>query len=181
MTAPNEQAFLLKLCGLAFAYPNEALIPTLQEVAKNIINKKTAVKMLIAAFEQEELEVVQGEYTRLFINGYPHTPCAPYESVYREKRMLGKASGEVQACYREWGMTVDVALSDHLATELEFLSFLTSAKCEPAIAEEAVEATELFMIGHIATWVPQFINDLQNSAKLKAYRQLAALLKDILP
>ena len=180
MTAPSEQAFLLKLLGLAFAYPNEALLSTLRDVAKNIGRNNVAVKKLIAAFEQDELEIVQGEYTRLFINGYPKTPCPPYESVYREQRMLGNASLEVQESYMEWGMTVDTPLSDHLATELEFLSFLASAESEPSIAEEAVEATQHFMTAHIDRWVPQFSNDLQKSATLDVYKQLAALLTEAL-
>ena len=83
---------------------------------------------LVAAFEREETDALQAEYTRLFLNGYPRTICPPYESVCLEQRMHG-----------EWEMKVEPGLIDHLATELEFLAFLASA--ESLDGDMSTEAT----------------------------------------
>ena len=94
---------------------------------------------LVAAFEREETDALQAEYTRLFLNGYPRTICPPYESVYLEQRMHGEAAVAVAAAYAEWEMKVEPGLIDHLATELEFLAFLASA--ESLDGDMSTEAT----------------------------------------
>ena len=35
------------------------------------------------------LEEWQGEHTRLFVTGYPHTPCPPFASAWLDGRMQG--------------------------------------------------------------------------------------------
>ena len=175
-----QQAFVFRFLSLAFAYPNEAFLPELKRTANKIRINASAFDELIALFEKEEDEVLQAEYTRLFINGYPHTPCPPYESVYLEKRMLGQASLDVQAFYQEWQMRVETGLTDHIATEFEFLSFLASAQSIKNIAMSAVDASDRFFKEHLCRWVPQFAADLQLSALIDAYKLLGSLVDDSL-
>lgn len=127
---------------------------------------------IIDLLEKEPVVKLQADYTRLFITGYPRTPCPPYESVYREKQLLGKSNQEVQTIYREWGMSVDARLADHLATEFEFLAFLSSSTALPEIADKAQEAARSFTRDHLQKWVPQFAADLQNNAGLEGYKAL---------
>ena len=126
--------------------------------------------VLVAAFEREEAEPLQAEYTRLFLNGYPRSVCPPYESVYLEQRMHG-----------EWEMKVEPGLIDHLATELEFLAFLASAESlDGDMSTEARKASDEFLQTHLRRWTPRFIADLKAGAKLDCYRMLGELMENVL-
>jgi TorA maturation chaperone TorD len=181
MTTPLQKALEFKFLSHCLAYPNEAFIPALIETANAIETNQEKRQALIKAFELEDSETLQAEYTRLFINGYPHTVCPPYESVYLEKRMHGEAAIAVAAAYNEWEMTVEPGLIDHLSTELEFLAFLASAESlETDVSKEAQEASERFLHDHLHRWVPQFITDLKEGATLGAYLKLGKLMEAVL-
>lgn len=90
MTTPLQKAYRYKFLSQCLAYPNAAFIPALDEVLEKIDADRDPLQTLVAAFERENAESLQAEYTRLFLNGYPHTICPPYESVYLEKRMHAK-------------------------------------------------------------------------------------------
>lgn len=72
------------------------------------------------------LEELQIEYTRLFINGIPHTAAPPYGSVYLDRTLRGRYSDEILAFYRSLGYSFAKQddLPDHIVYQLEFLSFL---------------------------------------------------------
>jgi len=180
MSSLENQARIFRFFSLAFAYPNQAFLPELKKALGAIAGLKIELEALPPAFEKETMERLQAEYTRLFINGYPTTPCAPYESVYREKRMLGKASMEVQAMYQEWGMSAQTSLTDHLATEFEFMAFLCSAATLEDMAADAKTALQVFLSEHIEKWIPKFSNDLQENAKVEAYKLLGQILEKMI-
>ncbi|TNJ39307.1 molecular chaperone TorD family protein [Chlorobaculum thiosulfatiphilum] len=181
MTTPLQKAHRFKFLSQCLAFPNEAFIPALNEALGKIDANRDELLALVAAFEREETEPLQAEYTRLFLNGYPRTVCPPYESVYLEKRMHGDAAVAVAAAYAEWEMSVEPGLIDHLATELEFLAFLASAESlDNAISADARKASERFTQQHMSRWTPQFTADLQAGAKLDAYRMLAELMESTL-
>ena len=177
----DSPLFVFKFLSLAFAYPNQAFLPELKRTADKISGNPAPYYALIAAFEKEDQEILQAEYTRLFINGYPHTPCPPYESVYLEKRMLGESSINVQAIYREWEITVEAGLTDHIATEFEFLSFLASASSLKPVTKAAIDASEHFLKEHLYRWLPIFTIDLKSASHLQVYKQLATLLEHAFP
>ncbi|MWV54215.1 cytoplasmic chaperone TorD family protein [Chlorobium phaeovibrioides] len=180
MNDPQQRALHFRFFSRAFAYPNEAFMPELRKCATELTDTPEIFMALIGAFEQEETEQLQGEYTQLFLNGYPTTPCVPYESVYLEKRMLGESSIGVQAAYSEWEMTVAPGLIDHIATEFEFLAFLASAESmEGSLAKDARTARETFMKEHLCRWMPRLAADMAKSARMEPYRILAAALKTI--
>lgn len=181
MTSPLQKALHLSFLSRCFAYPNEAFTPALAEALEKIETNRKELQALISAFEQERPEALQAEYTSLFLNGYPHTICPPYESVYLEKRMHGEAAVRVTAAYTEWKITVEPGLIDHIATELEFLAFLASAESlDNAMSKEARKAFETFMHQHLCRWVPQFSTDLKTGATLEPYRQLGTLMTSLL-
>ncbi|HHE31124.1 MAG TPA: cytoplasmic chaperone TorD family protein [Chlorobaculum parvum] len=178
MNSPLQKSLLFKFLSKCLAYPNEAFLPALVEVSDEIEAGKDERQALIRAFELEEQEPLQAEYTRLFINGYPHTVCPPYEAIYCEKRMHGESTVAVSAAYQEWEMTVDPGLIDHLSTELEFLAFLASAESlENAVATDARKAAERFTREHLCRWLPQFIEELKGGAKMECYRKLGELME----
>lgn len=176
-----QKALVFKFLSRCLAYPNQAFIPTLVEVSEQIETGKEERQALIRAFEFEEQEPLQGEYTRLFLNGYPHTVCPPYESIYLEKRMHGDAAVAVQKAYSEWEVSVDPGLIDHLSTELEFLAFLASAESlDNEVSTDAKKAAEQFIKRHICRWAPQFTEDLKEGAKMGCYRMLGEMMKEVL-
>lgn len=181
MTTPLQKALLCKFLSRCLAYPNEAFIPALREALEKIDTHHDELLALVAAFEREDAEQLQAEYTRLFLNGYPRTICPPYESVYLEQRMHGEAAVAVAAAYAEWEMSVEPGLIDHLATELEFLAFLASAESlENAVSEEARKAAERFTQQHLTRWTPQFVADLKAGATMDVYRMLGEVMETVL-
>lgn len=181
MTTPLQKALRYKFLSRCLAYPNEAFIPALREAMEKIDANRDELRDLVAAFEREDVETLQAEYTRLFLNGYPRTICPPYESVYLEQRMHGEAAVAVAAAYAEWEMSVEPCLIDHLATELEFLAFLASAESlENELSEEARKASDAFMQQHFRRWTPQFVADLKAGATMDAYRMLGEVMETVL-
>ncbi|KZK74842.1 MAG: cytoplasmic chaperone TorD family protein [Pelodictyon luteolum] len=177
---PRQKALTFRFFSRSFAYPNEAFIKELKTSLEELRDAPDQFREMMAAFEHEGIEALQGEYTRLFLNGYPSTPCVPYESVYLEKRMLGDASIGVQAAYSQWDMTVAPGLIDHIATEFEFLAFLASAESMGGtLGEDARIAAEAFMKEHLCRWMPRLAADLGKAANLEPYRLLAAALQTI--
>jgi TorA maturation chaperone TorD len=131
----------------------------------------------VETLAKEPLVKLQAEYTRLFISGYPKTPCPPYESAYREGRLMGQANAATRALYSEWGMVIEPPLADHLATEFEFLAFLlTLAQTTPEVADQALAARTAFLTEHLGQWLPQFAADLQAHTRFEGYRKLADFL-----
>uniref|UniRef100_Q3AS11 Cytoplasmic chaperone TorD n=1 Tax=Chlorobium chlorochromatii (strain CaD3) TaxID=340177 RepID=Q3AS11_CHLCH len=178
--AALQQALIYRFLGLVFAYPNDAFLPTLQNALQKISDNAARFQPLLDAFAAEPQEQLQAEYTRLFLNGYPNTPCPPYESVYREERMMGESSLAVQKLYQQWEIAIDANLSDHLATELEFLAFLSAATTLTEVATDALATREYFLEEHVRQWLPQFCRDLQKEATVEAYRLLSQLLANVL-
>jgi len=129
------------------------------------------------------LDRIQGEYTSLFINNLPHTPCPPYESVYRnDSGLLGPAAEQVNTFYAQWGMASIERLPDHIAVELEFMYLILSG----AGAAEGRERDELLIVAktfferHLGRWADAFAQDLKSYANLRFYRTLGALLFDFI-
>jgi len=177
MNLTLNQAHIFRFLSLCFAYPNEGFFKNLELKLKDIKGDKSDLEVLYKALKAEELEMLQGEYTRLFITGYPKTPCPPYESVQLEGRIMGKAADRVQQIYREWEMTVEPGILDHISTELEFCAFLCSASTITEAKEEAETAFQAFMAQHIMNWVPDFLQKLQTHAKFQVYKELAKTME----
>ena len=107
-------------------------------------------------------EGLGGEYTRLFVG--PGRPIAhPYESVYREGRVMGDCTLAVRECYAEEGLgPEDHLLPDHVAVELEFMAHLARKEAEAweegdsDRAETCLRQQESFLREHLARWLPSF-------------------------
>ena len=113
------------------------------------------------------LEEWQGEYTRLFISGYPKTPCPPFESAYRQGSMGGTAAADLEQLYRRVGLESTAMPADFLGTILECAAYLLDQDGAP---DEAIWS-ELWG-GHLARWVPGFAKDLTVHSRLGLYRAL---------
>ena len=71
MTSQLQRAHIYRFLSLCFAYPNSGFIKSLEHKLQDIEGEQTELLSLIELFKVEDLEKLQGEYTRLFITGYP--------------------------------------------------------------------------------------------------------------
>lgn len=88
-------------------------------------------KSIHACRKEDEnlLQTLRVEYTRLFINAVPHVIAPPYASIYRDgdHDLQGKTTKKTRDFYRENGydITNSSEPADHIRFELEFLAALT--------------------------------------------------------
>jgi len=179
-----DQVALYRLLARALTYPEGGFSGTLQEAASRLgLELFNDQALPIAAFMQAvselgrlPLDQLQGEHTRLFINGFPRVSCPPYESAYREGELAGRSAETVDGAYRQWGLVAEAEEVDHAGAELEFLAFLMSLD-----APEAVAAADDFLASHALVWLPRFAEDVARESSLGFYqatgRLLAALLR----
>lgn len=133
--------------------------------------------------EKEEVALeMSREYTRLFINGFPHVVAPPYGSVYLEKDGLvfGKTTSGVLQFYHGSGFSLkeDVNdLPDHIAHELEFMGILTGREAEAAGTEKVrLEEIQMdFLTHYLLSWIPTFCKKIKEESTSAFYRNLADL------
>ncbi len=122
--------------------------------------------------EQELLDILQIEYTRLFINAAPHIIAPPYGSFYLDgdHTLQGKSTRTTRDFYRQYGC--DIAdpsePADHIRFELEFLASLAR--------ESEFEAEETFVATVFRPWFNQFKNRVLEDKGHPFYRVSVQLI-----
>lgn len=133
---------------------------------------------------EEESEIIQGEYFRLFELG----EAPPYETAYTCSMNPHRAQFEradIAGFYKAFGVKPCKELPDHIAAELEFLSLLHLKEAnalknnKQQEAEICREARIKFLKQHL-TWIPQLHQTLQQKSKTKLYPQLTKLTQTII-
>ena len=119
---------------------------------------------------QDYIEDLQIEYTRLFINGFPHVVAPPYASVYMDKSVQGAFALKTLKFYREKGFTMEknADLPDNLIHELEFLSLL--------VEEEDFEGEEEFLNKLFRPWYKCFCPRVTEETRHPYYRMVVTLI-----
>lgn len=147
--------------------------------AKTAIAEQAAVHPWLAEPAAElqalALDEWQAEHTRLFVSGYPKTPCPPFASAYLEGAMHGQSRADLANIYAQLGMAATGAPADYLGTILDFAAHLL------AQGQAAGEAWETLSGRYMDRWIPRFCDDLQAHANLLLYRQTAARLAACFP
>jgi TorA maturation chaperone TorD/Fe-S-cluster-containing hydrogenase component 2 len=124
-------------------------------------------------------EGLEAEYTRLFVG--PGRPVAhPYESVYREGRVMGDCTLAVRRSYAAEGLAPEGhSLPDHVAVELDFMAHLARREAqawERGDEEEALaymRRQEAFLGEHLGRWLPRFCQQVLASEVHSFYANLA--------
>lgn len=131
----------------------------------------------------EELsQRLASEHARLFLGlrqGYGPPP--PYESLWREARILGDSTLAVATAYSDAGFedTDQCGPCDHIASELRFLASLCHAEAEATTKGETGEAAWArerqidFIDEHLLRWVPQYCQELARQSREPLYAALA--------
>lgn len=133
------------------------------DVLRDMLSEAPWLAAALPELEQIPLDRWQAEHTRLFVNGYPKTPCPPFESAYRQGQMGGTTVGDLEGLYRRAGLAATEASADYLGTLLECTAYLQDREGMGDLLEELREE-------HLARWVPRFAQDLQEHARLRLYR-----------
>ncbi|OQX10769.1 MAG: hypothetical protein BWK76_20110 [Desulfobulbaceae bacterium A2] len=139
----------------------------------------------------EELLV---EYAALFLGPF-HVPASPYGSVYLEphqRQLMGESTVRVGAMYRQAGLSQEFdGPPDHIAVELEFMSFLCRVIAMPAASgpcgddaglaqAAAMHLRREFFEKLLAPWIGPFCAAIREHAQLGFYRSLADCLESFI-
>jgi len=121
---------------------------------------------------QEGLEELQIEYTRLFINAIPSVIAPPYSSVYldQEGNLFGPSAVWVKQFYQQHGFDLagEGDLPDHLVHELDFIALL--------LDEGQDDVAEQFLKEHFRRWFPLFSERVLKSSTNPFYYTLLTLV-----
>jgi len=165
----------LRRLSVLLSMPEEGALDALREMSDQVPWLGEAV----AELEGVALDRWQAEHTRLFVSGYPKTPCPPFESAYRQGQMGGTMASDLVAFYRRVGLEPEGVPADYLGTLLECAAYLAdlarSEETESAPCLVVALERELWQ-EHLGHWLPRFAVDLKHAAQLKLYRALAVQL-----
>ncbi|RMD70174.1 MAG: hypothetical protein D6819_04930 [Gammaproteobacteria bacterium] len=137
------------------------------------------------AVRGESAESLAVEFTRLFRGireGYGPPP--PYESLYREGRIMGQSTLDVMERYRQAGFGIiepSAGPQDHLGVELRFMAMLCLEEMEAAGRDEGDEVQRRlaqqrdFLISHLGAWLPHYRQVLVQACKKAFYREAVCL------
>jgi TorA maturation chaperone TorD len=128
------------------------------------------------------------EHTRLFLGireGYGPPP--PYESLWREGRMMGETTIAVLTAYAEAGFQPDGRWGppDHLVEQLRFIATLANGEGDAwgsGQDDDALWARErqaAFMTRHLHAWMPAYCRALEAQATEPLYQALARVAAEI--
>jgi TorA maturation chaperone TorD len=167
----NKLSTELRILASLLGAPDMDAKEAVQELAAHYAWLKPAAEEL----HETPLEVWQAEHTRLFVSGYPTTPCPPFESAYLSGRMYGPQERKLKDLYKRMGMMSSDAPADYLGTMLECLALLNA---EPDVGRAFW--SELWD-RHLGRWVPRFCRELQAESKMVLYRIVAERLCVLFP
>lgn len=186
-----------RLLGAAFLYPDRRRLLTLAAAARQPELCRDwlahfpffqAWRKFLAALKrlpEDRAERLQQDYLRLFSMGRDEPPCLPYASLYGERDGWPgpAAAARVQQLYATCGLALSPALAgelpDHVAVELEFMSFLCGREAEQwtggavGYALGILEQQRPFLSDHLGRWLPRFAHRLGKAARAGFYLRLA--------
>jgi TorA maturation chaperone TorD len=134
--------------------------------------------------DEEILENISKDWTRLFRGVVRDGILPPYESLYRPKIGRRNPAQQINRLFSEMGIQVPEEWhhpSDYIGVELDFMRFHCEKEMqlrdsgEPHTVREALEAEYSFLEKHLALWVPIFCKKMFQEAQENYYRGVARL------
>ncbi len=119
------------------------------------------------------LEALQNQYVSLFINALPEVPCPPFGSMYLEGSVMGESTVGVKKLYAKYGLETD-EMPDHIAVELEFLSFLA----DPVAGADPEDYQAL--LAHLRSWTPKFLERVGQDDESGFFKAVSRHAKEML-
>ena len=151
-------ATLYSFLAQSFRYPEQAWLcesyfDLLESIVQNFDIDNDALGLRQSyCVNPVGLEMLQVEYTRLFINATPTVIAPPYSSVYldQEGNLYGPSAVWVRRFYQQHGFELsgEGDIPDHLVLELDFIALL--------IDEGQDDEAEQFLNEHFRRWFSLF-------------------------
>jgi len=139
-----------------------------------------------SADKKEMLLELERDYTRMFFSSKPRLAYL-FESVYSEGKLLQESTFEIAGLYRDAGLVLneDFRLPpDHIAVELEFLSFLYFKEIEglkngnKETVEYARELQAVVINKHLKSFALNVAERVAKHASTPFYRMVAQVLQE---
>jgi TorA maturation chaperone TorD/Fe-S-cluster-containing hydrogenase component 2 len=163
--AARARAIVYLALAEAMAEPVLAIGGLLQNAAQTgarVLGSIACQRAALALAERPVpgLEALRQSYTRL-ITSPGRRPVALYESLYRQGRLMGPATWDVERRYHRLGLAPgEGELPDHASLELAFLGHLAAAEAEVQAAGDGRLVARLraeqrqFLRTHASAWLP---------------------------
>ena len=178
----EDREITYKIFAKLFYYPDEEIAGLLYDgIIALLINSlpihisdTETVMNWINSFptEEEFLEVIQVEYTNLFITSFPKLPAPLYKSYYSEKELFGKDTERLIEIYQKYNFKVSSEISelpDHLAIQLEFVYRLIEQGTERL-------AQENFIKNEILIWIDELQGKINESSSIPIYSYMIKVI-----
>ena len=198
----EASAALYSLLAHAMNYPDEALVDALRKgsFASALETSLTALgKPVNGELESCKNEYLrkdsragkkilldlERDYTRMFFSSKPRVAYL-FESVYSDGKLLQECTFEIARLYRNAGLVLNELFRlppDHIAVELEFLSFLYFKEIQGLkdakedIVEYARELQEIVIEKHLRSFALNVAERVEKNASTPFYRTVAQILK----
>lgn len=185
---PQEE-FLRLICSMNLN--SQCLQEVKQALPPELLNKFLYFLETIAEEQsnfqsfEDYFTSLSGEYARLFHYSRPRL-VPPYESVYTEKRLFGERTMEIKRLYVAAGLEFRDPYNlppDHIAYELEFMSYLCEqeeAYRGTILAEKAREMQREVVCRHLSDFAPEVARRLKMYSKMRFYRLVGELLESFM-
>ena len=143
--------------------------------------------------EQELLENLAVEYTRLFVGPGKH--ISPHESVQHKKegvqsgQLWGELTAEVKRIIESSGLAYKsefTGMPDHISVELEFMQNVVQRETQAWEAEDdetallCLKNEKKFVDEHLFRWIPEFCEKVIKTAESPFYREMARLTRSFI-
>jgi TorA maturation chaperone TorD len=143
--------------------------------------------------EQELLEDLAIEYTRLFVGPGKH--ISPHESVHHKKdgvqsgQLWGELTGQVKHIIESSGLEYTseyTGMPDHITVELEFMQHVVQREAQAWEADDdeaalhCLENEKKFIDEHLSGWIPDFCQKVNAAAEMPFYREMARLTRSFI-
>ena len=146
-----------------------------------------ALSALAPSSDAATLERLGAEFTRL-VSGIQEGlgPPPPFESVWRENRLIGESTVAVIEAYARAGFAdidPEAGPQDHVGVELKFIALLALREAQAWQADDTSAARQRasqqldFLHAHLGAWAPRWADAIIEQAREPLYAALAGLLK----
>lgn len=145
---------------------------------------EAAQNMQQALLSTDEM-ALKVDYAALFVGPF-NLGAPPYSSVYLDKsnQVMGDSTLQVKTFYEEAGLQLDQQeLPDHIAIELEFMSYLMNMeihsvdKSEDENHEKFMGMRSHFFLSYLYPWIPELCQRIAENAETEFYRELSISLR----
>jgi len=164
-------------------YPRRGTGNPFKQIRKgmDLIKSYSSKKTLL---DEETLENLSKDWTRLFRGVVRDGILPPYESLYRPERPRKEPAQQINRLFSEMGIQVPEEWrqpSDYIGVELDFMRLLCERerqereKMEMGALRQVLEIEKAFLEEHLALWVPLFCEKMAQQAREDFYRGVARL------